>query len=102
MKTRDIVEIAQSTVAEANAWRARQKRLAQARKEREAREAAEEANQPHKVARKTAPKGSPLQLKNLLNLLKQTVAEWNEDKAPQLSAALAYYTIFSIAPLLVI
>src|SRR5262249_54694036 len=27
---------------------------------------------------------------------------WSEDKAPRLGAALAYYTIFSIAPLLVI
>ncbi len=35
-------------------------------------------------------------------LAKQTFSEWNEDKAPQLAAALAYYTIFSIAPLLII
>ncbi|MCC7448121.1 MAG: YihY/virulence factor BrkB family protein [Anaerolineae bacterium] len=37
-----------------------------------------------------------------LELAKQTFSEWNEDKAPQLAAALAYYTIFSIAPLLII
>ena len=36
------------------------------------------------------------------DLLKQTFQEWNEDKAPRLGAALAYYTVFSIAPLLVI
>ena len=35
-------------------------------------------------------------------LLRQTFAEWNEDKAPQLGAALAFYTALSIAPLLII
>lgn len=34
--------------------------------------------------------------------LKQTVREYGEDRAPRLAAALAYYTIFSMAPLLVI
>jgi len=40
--------------------------------------------------------------KTLLELLKQTYAEWNEDKAPRLGAALAYYTVFSLAPLLLV
>jgi membrane protein len=35
-------------------------------------------------------------------LLKETYNEWSEDKAPRLGAALAYYTVFSIAPILVI
>lgn len=35
-------------------------------------------------------------------LLKQTVADWWEDKAPRLGAALAFYTVLSLAPLLVI
>ena len=35
-------------------------------------------------------------------LLKTTVAQWQEDKAPRLGAALAYYTVFSLAPLLII
>src|SRR6266542_3660622 len=35
-------------------------------------------------------------------LLRQTFNEWNEDHAPRLAAALAYYTAFSIAPLLVV
>lgn len=35
-------------------------------------------------------------------LLKQTVEEWVADKAPQLGAALAYYTVFSLAPLVLI
>ena len=36
------------------------------------------------------------------SLLKQTVEEWSADKAPQLGAALAYYTVFSLAPLVLI
>ncbi len=33
------------------------------------------------------------------HLFKQTFQEWLDDKAPQLGAALAYYTVFSLAPL---
>src|SRR5436853_6297838 len=36
------------------------------------------------------------------SLLKQTFSEWLEDKAPQLGAALAYYTVFSLAPLVLV
>jgi membrane protein len=36
---------------------------------------------------------------NAISLLKQTFSEWLEDKVPQLGAALAYYTVFSLAPL---
>jgi membrane protein len=39
--------------------------------------------------------------KSLFHLLKQAFNEWSEDRAPVLGAALAYYTIFSIGPLLV-
>ena len=35
-------------------------------------------------------------------LLKETFIEFRQDKAPRLGAALAYYTIFSIGPLLLI
>jgi membrane protein len=35
-------------------------------------------------------------------LVKQTVMEWLDDKAPQLGAALAYYTVFSLAPLILV
>ncbi len=35
-------------------------------------------------------------------LLKETVSEWSEDRVPRLGAALAYYTGFSLAPLLLI
>ena len=41
-------------------------------------------------------------MKGLIELFKQTIQEWSEDKAPRLAAALAYYTVFSLAPLLVI
>lgn len=41
-------------------------------------------------------------LKRAFELLKNTYQSWSEDKASRLAAALAYYTIFSIAPLLVI
>ncbi|MEO8350584.1 MAG: YihY/virulence factor BrkB family protein [Chthoniobacteraceae bacterium] len=40
--------------------------------------------------------------KKVIRLLKMTFTDWMEDNALRLSAALAYYSIFSIAPLLVI
>lgn len=40
--------------------------------------------------------------KVIVELLKETFKEWQEDKASRLAAALAYYTAFSIAPLLII
>lgn len=36
------------------------------------------------------------------DLLKTIFNEWNEDNAPRLGAAVAYYTVFSIAPLVII
>ena len=38
----------------------------------------------------------------LLELLKEAYRDWSEDKASRLAAALAYYTAFSVAPLLLI
>lgn len=40
--------------------------------------------------------------KTIIELLKETFKEWQEDKASRLAAALAYYTAFSIAPLIII
>lgn len=37
-----------------------------------------------------------------VKFLKEVFDQWTEDKAPQLGAALAYYSLFSIAPLLII
>lgn len=41
-------------------------------------------------------------LRRLIETLKDAATGWLDDEAPRLSAALAYYTIFSIAPLLII
>jgi membrane protein len=41
-------------------------------------------------------------LSSVFGLLKDTYSAWSEDRAPRLGAALAYYTIFSIAPLLIV
>jgi len=41
-----------------------------------------------------------MDVKTFISLVKETFQDWSEDKAPRLAAALAYYTIFSIAPLL--
>lgn len=41
-------------------------------------------------------------LKTMGMLLKETFSEWQQDKASRLAAALAYYTVFSIAPVLLI
>lgn len=38
----------------------------------------------------------------ILNLVKKAFSEWSDDKASRLAAALAYYTVFSLVPLLVI
>ena len=38
----------------------------------------------------------------ILELLKATVSEWRRDQASLMAAALAYYTVFSLAPLLII
>ncbi|KAM3090472.1 YihY/virulence factor BrkB family protein [Phormidesmis sp. 146-35] len=43
-----------------------------------------------------------MKLKDVVKILKDTVAEWSEDNVPLLAAALAYYTVFSLAPLLLI
>jgi membrane protein len=43
-----------------------------------------------------------MKLQAIWTLFQETFKEWSEDKASRLAAALAYYTIFSIAPLLII
>ena len=43
-----------------------------------------------------------MRLSILKELGKETFSEWSNDKASHLAAALSYYTIFSVAPLLVI
>jgi membrane protein len=43
-----------------------------------------------------------MDLKAIFNLFRDTFKDWSEDKAARLGAALAYYTIFSVGPLLLI
>lgn len=45
---------------------------------------------------------STLSPRNLWGLLTTTFNEWLADNAPQLGAALAYYTVFSLAPLILV
>jgi membrane protein len=57
-----------------------------------------------KLGEQIKPAGPPpkFSIKAVPGLLKDTFAQWNDDKAAQLAAALSYYTVFSMAPLLVI
>lgn len=43
-----------------------------------------------------------MNIKDFFSIAVETFKQFNEDKAPRLAAALAYFTIFSIAPLLII
>lgn len=43
-----------------------------------------------------------MRLKDGFGLIQSTIKEWNQDKVPLYAAAIAYYTIFSLAPLLLI
>jgi membrane protein len=53
---------------------------------------------PQKVARRK----STLHGIDVFFLLKTTATQWVDDKCPQLGAALAYFTVFSLAPLILI
>lgn len=41
-------------------------------------------------------------LRNALSIVRESAFEFSKDRVPQLSAAVAYYTIFSLAPILVL
>ena len=41
-------------------------------------------------------------MSSVIEIVGETVKEWSNDKASRLSAALAYYTVFSIPPLMVV
>jgi membrane protein len=43
-----------------------------------------------------------MQLKNFWTLARKSVSAWVDDYAPSMGAAIAYYTVFSVAPLLII
>src|SRR5213082_2914136 len=57
---------------------------------------------PFAMSKQRNPTTSKSFFGNLFSLLKQTFNEWLQDKAPQLGAALAYYTVFSLAPLILV
>lgn len=42
------------------------------------------------------------QKKSLGQVAKNTITQWLEDRPFQLAAALSYYTLFSLAPLMII
>jgi membrane protein len=53
-----------------------------------------------------APAGSPMRicptwLRGWLSLCEKAVYKWFDDRAPTMGAAIAYYTVFSLAPMLV-
>jgi membrane protein len=52
-----------------------------------------------KAGKPSAGKAFPAQA---WDLLKATASQWVQDKCPQLGAALAYYTVFSLAPLVLV
>ena len=56
----------------------------------------------HRVARREQSSTRAITLKALWMLIKDTFVQWVDDNPLQLAAALAYYTLFSIAPLLLI
>ena len=43
-----------------------------------------------------------MKLSLIWNVTKETFSKWSDDKAPKLAASLSFYTIFSIAPLLLL
>src|SRR3954468_5844851 len=47
-------------------------------------------------------RGGLMQGKDFVRLLRKAFAAWSDDYAPSMGAALSYYTLFSITPVLVI
>jgi len=51
---------------------------------------------------KSAPRAGRLGPRSFMRLMREAFTAWNADYAPSMGAALAYYTAFSLAPLLLI
>src|SRR4051812_8937254 len=51
---------------------------------------------------KTKKLTSPWSLKAAAEMVKQAAIQWNDDNALRLGAAVSYYTVFSLGPLLVL
>src|SRR6266568_1357921 len=43
---------------------------------------------------------NPVSFKTLYQLIRDTFHDWSEDKVPRMGAAIAYYSVFSMAPLI--
>src|SRR5882724_8330942 len=43
---------------------------------------------------------NPVSIRILYQLIRDTFRDWNEDKVPRMGAAIAYYSVFSMAPLI--
>src|SRR5260370_11995375 len=43
---------------------------------------------------------NPVSFKILYQLIRDTFRDWSEDKVPRMGAAIAYYSVFSMAPLI--
>jgi membrane protein len=54
------------------------------------------------IATELRKKGVPVKAKYAWSLAKESVFAWLDDYAPSMGAALAYYTVFSMGPLLII
>jgi membrane protein len=72
------------------------------REEKEFRRASESSQKESPPAVREARKRHSLSPRAIFEMLKITFSKWSDDKVPRMGAALAYYTIFSLAPLLVI
>lgn len=48
------------------------------------------------------PRLPDMKIQRFFQLAKQSVSAWSDDYAPSMGAAIAYYTVFSLAPLLLI
>jgi uncharacterized BrkB/YihY/UPF0761 family membrane protein len=55
-----------------------------------------------RIARHQARTPAGLQDYKIVVVVRETLTEWLNDKAPRLGASLAFYTLFSLAPLLVV
>src|SRR5256885_2915521 len=58
------------------------------------------------MAELLVPDGSPMRicppwLQGWLSLCERAIHKWLEDRAPTMGAAIAYYTVFSLAPMLI-
>jgi membrane protein len=63
------------------------------------------APKPNRSTEGTKNSNGPLRksyVARVMDLFKNTAKEWVRDRCPQLGAALAYYTVFSLAPLVIV